>query len=700
MFNCRATFTSLITLALLFGGGSAHADGIVLPERDEHTILLLRVKADGSALEDVAGKSAVQLKGGRIVPDEQFGHVVHFGDESGHSITVADGGRCDFTEGFTFEAWVNVTSSDESPNTGGSLATKRGSFSFGLSKKLGLDNQEMRFPRVPIVTTDEKQLDYFPVGNCRFYGATSIPPGQWTHLAVTYEPDREVIRTWIDGSEDRVRYLMRSEYGTTLQCDPDAPLTLFKELKHVKVGAVRVSGVARAIGPANLLETYVHQLPWQQRIVLQFAHLGSDLPYPLQTSVTWENPNGPARVIHRGTLEGPEDKLVELKGVGWNNDYYNLDIRVAAGHKELYRRSTRVVNGIVRGERRIEVRPDKRIAMNGKAVFPLIMYHVFPEDFQTMADMGFHFVTPRAPDSPFLAFGRKLPVEFENMKLSLDAAQKAGIQLIMSARISKLESVFRFSDHPALGGWATFDEPWGVSLDKLIDSYNAIKMIDAKLPIMTAQNNLSRMSETAEGLDILACDPYPIPSASLRYVVQATKASRRAVADLKPVWTLLDQYPKKLPNLQELRCMMYLSVAAGADGIGIYAWDYRRGRGTEPLKGWRTGDSPKDLKILRAAMRELTAIQHVLVIPNAKTGVTFTSENAAIHVALKKSKTETHLVIANDSRGSEKVTVKLEGIDNATATNLADGSTLKIMGGVLQLELAPLESGVYRMEAQ
>jgi hypothetical protein len=80
--------------------------------------------------------------------------------------------------------------------------------------------------------------------------------------------------------------------------------------------------------------------------------------------------------------------------------------------------------------------------------------------------------------------------------------------------------------------------------------------------------------------------------------------------------------------------------------------------------------------------------------------VTFTSENAAIHVALKKSKTETHLVIANDSRGSEKATVKLEGIDNATATNLADGSTLKIMGGVLQLELAPLESGVYRMEAQ
>lgn len=688
----------LIALSLLFSVASAQADDIVLPEHDEHTIVLLRVNADGSAVEDIAGGSAVQLNGGRIVADEQFGHVVQFGEDSEHSITVADDGPCDFTKGFTFEAWLNVTSTDESPNAGGNLATKRGSFSFALSEKLGLDNQEMRFPRVPIVTTDEKQLDYFPVGNCRFYGATAIPTGQWVHLAVTYEPDREVIRTWIDGSEDRVRYLTRSEYGTTLQCDPNAPLTLFKGLKHVKVGAVSVSGVARRIGPTNLLETYVHQLPWQQRIVLQFAHLGSDLPYPLQTSVTWENPNGPATVIHRGILEGPEDKLVELKGVGWNNDYYNLDIRVTAGHKELYRRSTRVVNGIVRGERTIEVRPDKRIAMNGEAVFPLIMYHVFPEDFQTMADMGFHFVTPRALDSPFLDFGRKIPAEFDNMKVSLDAAQEAGIRLILPARISKLESVFRFADHPAIAAWATFDEPWGVSLDKLIDSYNAIKMIDENLPIMTAQNNLSRMSETAEGLDILVCDPYPIPSVSLRYVVEATKASRRAVADLKPVWTLLDQYPSKLPNLQELRCMMYLSVAAGADGIGIYAWDYRKGRGTDPLTGWRTGDSPKDLQILRAAMREMTAIQHVLVIPNADSGVTFTSENPAIHVALKKSGQETYLVMANDSRGAEKAILSLEGIDDATATNLADGSKLEIVAGLLTLELPPLAAGAYCVE--
>ena len=45
---------------------------------------------------------------------------------------------------------------------------------------------------------------------------------------MTYEPDREVICTWIDGSQDRVRYLTRSAHGTTLQSHPTAVLALFK----------------------------------------------------------------------------------------------------------------------------------------------------------------------------------------------------------------------------------------------------------------------------------------------------------------------------------------------------------------------------------------------------------------------------------------------------------------------------------------
>lgn len=673
------------------------ADDTTARTPDQNTQILLRVNEMGTAIENACSAAPARLNGGRIVADDRFGHVVQFDDDPKQAMIVADDGRFDFGKGFTFEAWVNVSSSSERPNQGGNLATKRGSFSFALSRKLGLDNLEMRFPRVPIVTTDEKQINYFPENNCQFYGSSPIPTGQWVHLAMTYDPDREVIRSWIDGGEDRVRYLVRGQYGSTLQCDGKSPLVLFRGVKNTKVAAVKVSGIPRPVGPANVLETYVHQLPYQERIVLQFAHLGSELQYPLQTTVTWENPNGPATVIHRGILTGPEDKLVELKGVGWHNDYYNLLIQVTAGQKEIYRRSARVVNGIVRGERRIDIRPDKRVAINGKPVFPLIMYHVFDEDFQLMADMGFHYVTPRAPDSPFLDFGRKMQAEYIRMQASLDAAETAGVQLLIPARISKLDYTFRFANHPATGGGATYDEPWGVSLDKLIDSYNAIKLINERLPLLTIQNNLSRMNETGEGVDILGCDPYPLPSVSLRLVPHATKAARSAVADLKPVWTLLNQYPTKQPTLQELRCMIYLSVAAGADGIGIYAWDYRKGRGEEPLKGWRTGDSPKDFEILQAAMKELSAIQHVLVIPNDESRVSFLTPNPAIHVAIKKSETETYLVIANDSRGSAEATIQLKGIQDASVTNVQTESILEVNDGSLNLKLAPLESGVYRL---
>jgi len=361
----------------------------------------------------------------------------------------------------------------------------------------------------------------------------------------------------------------------------------------------------------------------------------------------------------------------------------------------------RVANARVTADKRILVRPDKRISVNGKTLFPLVMYHVQVEDFPQVAGLGFHYITPRAPRSPFLDFGRKTSEEFANMQTALDAAKQAGVQLILPARISNLDPVFRFKDHPAVGGWAVYDEPWGVSLDKMVDSFNAIKMLNQEIPILCPQNNLTRMSETSEGVDILACDPYPIPRVSLRMVADATRAARRAVADLKPVWTLIDQYQAsdddKRPTLEELRCMLYLSIAAGADGIGIYAWDYRR-EDAEGRKRWCTKNSPADLEILATAIRELLAIENVLILPNDDSQVAFSRKNPAVHVAVKKSGKQTYLVIANDSRGTEEATVELKGVGDAIATNLADKAKLPIVAGRLNLALPPLAAGAYRVD--
>lgn len=691
---------SSLLLGVLIGASNLSAKNEELSlVADDPTQLLLRVDDSGTSLRDVTNNSAVPLKGGTIVADERFGHVVRLDPADVVPITVADGGRFDFAKGFTLEAWLQLGETQAA--VAATLAEKDGSFSLGIGKQRTLDVGRVLFPRRPVVTTHDRQIDYFPVNNETFGGATSLPAGQWTHLAVTYDPDRAVIRTWIDGSQDRVRYVTR-DYGTTMQVDRKAPLKLFQGLAHARIGPVRISGIARDVGPANPLEVYVHQLPYQGRIVLQFAHLGSDLPYPLQTTVNWENPTGPATVIHRGVLEGPADKLVELKAKGWNNDYYNLHVRVTAKNQEIYSRLVRVAHARTRPESRIAIGPDKRISDQGKSRFPLIMYHVQAEDFQLVADLGFNYITPRAPHSPFLDFGRRSETEFRNIQAALDAAQQAGVQLIIPARISYLDPVFRFQDHPALGAWSVYDEPWGVSLNKMVDSFNAIKMLNQQVPLVCVQNNLTRMSETGEGVDILACDPYCIPAVSLRMAPNATRAARRAVADLKPVWTLICQYQSgsddKRPTLEELRCMLHLSIAAGTNGIGIYCWDYRRD-GPGGQDRWCTKNSPRDLEILRAAIKELRSIEDVLIIPNDDAKVAFAESNPAVHVALKCSAAGNYLVIANDSRGPEQAAVDLRGVGSATAVGLVDNSKLPIHDGRLKLDLPPLAAGVYRIES-
>ena len=116
------------------------------------------------------------------------------------------------------------------------------------------------------------------------------------------------------------------------------------------------------------------------------------------------------------------------------------------------------------------------------------------------------------------------------------------------------------------------------------------------------------------------------------------------------------------------------------------------------MKGWRTVDSSEDFKILKEAMKEMTSLQSVLVIPNAISGYRFTSPNPAIHVALIESTDATYLIVANDSRGPETAALKLDKFGDAIATNLADSTTIKRSDGNFPLQLAPLAAGVYRIE--
>jgi hypothetical protein len=684
-----------VALSCLAGCAVAQTQGGSTPALDDNTLMLLQPQADG--LKDKKGAFEAAVKGGAIVPDERFGHALQFGEANGNGISVKDGGKVDFSRGLTMEMWLQLQQPDEkTPNPGGPLFVKLGSF-FTSIKDNKFNVDWMVFPGVPVATTTDKQYKSYPVGGTGFPGYIPIPANRWVHLALTYDPVLKVARSWTDGKLDWTEYYPREE-AMPLQNDATKALSFIGGMKNVRVGEIRVSNIARAIDTLTPFEAYAHALPYRKKSAVIFDHIQpADLP--LQVVL-----QSGGKQLQKFSLTDPKTKTIFFdppvpKG------QYPLSIKATSNGKEVYSREVDLYAG---DDTRQSIRMDdkNRLVLDGKPVFPLIMYHAFIEDVPTLAKMGFTAIGPRYPDSRTMGLPTRDAKSIAIAKQYLDAAKENNTYMYMgggifaagggSTKINE-EGIKALTDHPALAFWYGADEPGRNRIRQLQSGYTAAKQIGTR-PIFSVTNRSDHMPTLAESADILGSDPYPIPNISLRAVADFTRYSVNATAGLKPVWTVVPQYQyresdNKRPTEQELRCMAYLAIASGAQGLGIYAWD---DRDAITKKGWYTKEHPEDVKILETIIGELNALQNVLIIPNSARALTFAPANPALHAALKEDGNDNYLMVVSDSRKAEEATLSIAGLKSADGVDVHDATAkLSIRDGKVVVQLPPLGTRLY-----
>jgi len=660
---------------------------------DESTIFLLAADRNKNALVDRTGRFTPSVSGATIVDDAQVGPCIRFGSRIGNVIAVEDGGRIAFDGGFTLEAWVYFEDIVTS-GPGGVLASKPGSFSLSL-KDSKLNNAWMVFPKEKVFTDTAKQFKAYPVDNQTFYGYMPIPSKRWVHLAITYDQTMKVIRTWIDGGIDRTHYVSLDGDAPVLS-DPAKSIEFVKGMKNVRVASIKLSKGALPMGTIPAMEAYVHQLPYESKIAVSFDHINRELSLPIDVTLILESPGGLSKVVKNISLDSAERKDVLIDAPSWKGALHTLTVKAYSRNQLVFSRAVRVSN--TDPGKRIRVNKDKTLTVDGKKIFPILIYHAFPEDYGLLADMGFNIIIPRGLGLKLMGTGGRDGKTMSDLKTCLDEAFKRNVYLIVEGNtvFGNLNRIPQFTDHPALLAWSGFDEPWG-TLDRFQESYNIVKLLDPDRPIYGTQNNTSRFAQTAEGADIIAPDSYPVPKTSLRDVVFRTSAASRAVAGLKPVWTILGQYENSRPNLQELRCMAYLAIISGANGIGMYAWDDRKGKKT----GWYTKEHPEDEKVLRSVIQELRSLEKILLIPNSERKTSFSPRTSALHAAVKETAGKKYLFIASDSRREEEGILSVEGITDAVGISLSPetvGSTVRIKEGKLSLKFPPLDAVLYEIQ--
>ena len=683
----------LIAIACLWSMTAAFAaDGAPVPRvsADAQTVFLLQADAAKGTLADKTGRFQPVVSGGEVIEDATWGACLKLGDGDKNGITIKDDGTLSFERGMTLDAWVCFD--EPLPVKGASLALKVGSFSWDLMKGK-LNTAWMVFPSEEIFTTAPLQFKYYPVGGDTINGLMNVPLKKWTRLTMAYDEALGAVTTSIDGMTDRRRFRYRGPQR--LQCDGRSPLTLLQGFKNVRIGALHLrNGRPRLSPPA--LEVYANALPFQDKVMLTFDHIDPDLPLPVGVAIIWEKPSGSAETLRTLTLASHARQEVLLDAPTWKDSLHTITVNATAAGRAVFTKNLRVAN--VKPAGRVMIHSDHTLSRDGKKIFPLLMYHAMPEHFPIMAEMGINtvlndFCLYRANRASRDGYARDLAQ-------TLDAAARHQLGIIVSANAAygKLFTIPVAKDHPALLAWYGDDEPWG-DLTRLHESYNTLKMLAPDPPVLIVQNNYSRLQDTAPACDIIATDPYPVPNVSLRAVVDATLAARRAVADRKPVWTVLPQYGGKVPTREELRCMAWLAIASGANGLGFFTWDERiRDPQTGALKGWFTPEHPEQIEDLRAVLKELRSLEAVLLAPPAAQQPVMQPANPALHALIKEADGKRWLIIANDSRRAEETELSLPGIANAEAKALIGGGPLlKIRDGKAPIQMPPLGVAAYSL---
>ena len=697
--SCHSFCLSISAVALfsLVGYAADQTPGPSTPASDESTVMLLQPQAEG--LKDKTGAFVANVNGGTIVTDARFGHALRFGEEERNGISVPDGGKIDFSRGMTLEMWLQLEQPDEKmPHLGGSLFVKMGSFYTTIrGNRFNVD--WMTFPNDTVVTTTETQYRYYPVSGTGFPGYIDIPVNRWAHVALTYDPVLKVARSWIDDKLDWTEYYPR-EGAMPLQNNVNNVLSFVAGMKSVRVGEIRVSNVARAIETLTPFETYVHALPYRNKSAVIVEHIDSST-LPLDVVLQSDG-----KLLLQFSLTDPKTKTL-LFDPPVSKSQYALTIKATSSGKEVYSRNVDLYAGDD-SKQPVNIDDKNRLVINGKPVFPLMVYHTFMEDVPVLAKTGFNLFSARYPDNEGLALPTRDDKTIAIARQFLELAKANEIFVVANGGIFaagggsteiNTKGIGALTNDPALAIWYGADEPGRTRIRQLQDGYTSAKQITTR-PIFSLTNRADHMPGLAETADILGSDPYPIPNISLRRVADFTKYCVNATAGLKPVWTVIPQYQyyekdNKRPTEQELRCMAYLAITSGAQGLGIYAWDDRN---AITKKGWYTKEHPEDLSILKTVIGELNKLEDVLIIPNSTRVLTLTPDNPAIHVAMKDSGKESYLFVVSDSRAAEEATLSIAGLQSADGVDVHDAhQNVSIRAGKVHLQLPPLGTRIYKL---
>lgn len=343
-------------------------------------------------------------------------------------------------------------------------------------------------------------------------------------------------------------------------------------------------------------------------------------------------------------------------------------------------------------------------------VFPVGVYHVgeytvkmlkadnpaFDWDldhaFAQLPSHGFNFVhTMSPPDDAYLEaaarHGLKVVVELSTFVRNRDMAG-------LAAAVGQLKG------SPLILAWAVVDEPNPDMLPTVAAASALVKRLDPTRPVMIDVNVPDWFDGFAGLCDVLATDPYPLLEGGDRPIGSVAEYLERARARKSAVWLIPQCFAAdgawREPRPDELTCMVYQGLCAGAKGLAYYALTSGEPfTKRPPFKHWFLPASPlwDAVKSLNA---EVAALGPVLI--NGRRSEAVQCESADVRALALDSNGSTYALAVNTSRLDQQASFEFQGGDEVRVL-YGPGDVTRHANG-FRVKLRPLERGVYEIKGK
>lgn len=320
-----------------------------------------------------------------------------------------------------------------------------------------------------------------------------------------------------------------------------------------------------------------------------------------------------------------------------------------------------------------------RLHADGKAVFPFGIYYALePEDLADVSAAGFNMVVVPSRTAS---------------TATMDRMAALGLSALISS--ASMEDGFwahitgKYADRPELAGWYALQRP-DSSLPPaqpalMADLYSRLSRMDPTHPVCLALGSPSRMADYTHCADVLMPWTTPRPVGDLRPVDTMVRYTLQLAAGRRPVWPVIQlagaayTQDKRLdpagsgrpPTPEEFRCMVYLALARGAQGVFCYAL-------TSPSSGTQLAwdarqDAPPLWEMAKAVAGQVKALSPALLEGEP---ITITSNHDPAHLAMRglRHGDYAYIIAANPTAETVPVSFSLPQTDvSELSLGFADG---------------------------